>query len=55
MDDEDQYLGSGTCVSKSPNLYLHYSLYLLNLSSGLNLAGWALKVYDPSSRTTCNV
>lgn len=39
IDDDDQYLGYGTCVSKSPNLYLHSSLYLLNLSSGLNLAG----------------
>ncbi len=39
-----QYLGYGTCVINNPNLYLHYNLSLLNLSSGLNLAGCALNV-----------
>ncbi len=52
---QNQYFGYSTCVSKRPNLYLACILYLLNLSSGLNLAGCAFNVYDPSSNTTFNV
>lgn len=42
-----------TCVGRTLNLFLQVIRSLLNLSSGLNLAGWALMVGLPLGSTFC--
>ena len=50
-----QYLGAGCWVRRMPNLCLVSILCFENLSSGLNLAGWADNVGFPVGANFCRV